>query len=129
MSSLERVIVIGYEVNKRRESGLAAWQPLKKEFADIDITFPGKLKCPDLAMDEADDQNAVLNANGILLENTREPDHFVVQLFRLPALCGATIPHVKMMQIAYNYGQYLACKERGEYRGEVIDYVEKHHWF
>lgn len=47
--------------------------------------------------------------NNILGVKNAGKEHFFIQLFRIPHLNPNNLPFIKLMQIAFNIGQFMAC--------------------
>jgi len=132
----EHVINIGYNVRKTGADGLAAWQPLKKLFTTYKSNPPlifGErinrilkvgLVYTRIANDPDDEKVKVMIINAdkssIICDNTVESQHFFIQHFRIPIMLmgeekkETEFSVLKLLQIAYNVGQYSADAENKE---------------
>lgn len=127
----------GIAVRKSGGNGLDLWQPLKSFFnncylqdydkisvnnnikklaEDIDFTFSND------AMDDA-----IVKIDGKEYKNKFEVHHFFVQHFRIPLLEKEKLSMTKLMQIAYNAGQFKSARDQGDYKDDekMLDFYDK----
>ena len=124
------IVKKGYYIRFAGKDGLKSWQPIKTELSEFDISFSFNKNIFNLANemyfvhpDDNDHQNAKFIFNNIKLDNTIELHHFFIQHFRIPKMINAEkISLLKLMQIAYNAGQFLAS--RNCYPIEVLNFYD-----
>jgi len=127
----------GYNVRKdylttktQYQSGIREWQPLKNHFAlypqifDLSKNYPRNYPYA-LGCDTEDHSDSMFVLKTITLHNEHEQDHFFIQHFRIVELCEKKLSYVKLMQIAYNAGQFKAQNEVRKYRKEVMSYYDE----
>jgi hypothetical protein len=125
----KKVIDEGYQVRSNKLDGQASWQPLKNKYAAMDLSYNIKrdeimelLKSYD---GDQDDLRKITIDPDLTLDNSIEVEHFFLQHFRIPYLAkGNHLPLVKMMQIAYNVGQFKASGE--SYPKDLIEFYNDH---
>jgi hypothetical protein len=128
----KKVIDEGYRVRSSKLDGQASWQPLKNKYTSIDLKYTIKrdeiielLKSYEVTDSEEPDLLKITIDPDIKLDNSIEVEHFFVQHFRIPFLAkNNELPLVKLMQIAYNVGQFKASKE--SYPKDLIDFYYDH---
>jgi len=123
----------GYEVRKAGESGLEAWQKMKTLLSEYKQEFEIKDEIKDLienfyviGSDTKDHLDSGFNIDNIKLNNRIEIHHFFIQHFRIPSLEKNKLSVLKLAQIAYNCGQFLASCEKSSYDEKVIDFYNFH---
>ena len=124
----------GLNIREKGLDGLENWQLIKQDMTNLVGTINAS-KFKEIAArveyivdkNDIDHSNAIVIIDGCKLHNSKEADHFVVQLFRIPLLCSYELSKVKFGQIAYNIGQYTAiAKIPGVYDSKVIKFREQH---
>lgn len=136
------VFNIGYNVRLNGEDDLVAWQYLKKHYEHYAEVIPVNQTMKEIiaiyyfahASDHVSSKISfehVANINPeilatTILENDVEIYHFIVQHFRLPAMANFELSVQELLQIAYNAGQYRACRELGVYSEEINEFYDKH---
>lgn len=127
----------GYNIRKNHENGLNGWQPIKtKYYAEIE-TFPVNREIIELAKrslkfenDDMESQIITLNINDEILDNSKDTNHFIIQLLRLCLLSKGIISYVKLMQIAYNIGQAEAVIDHEKtYSMNVLNFIHQYNLF
>lgn len=115
--------------------GLAAWQPLKVQYAKDQTKIPYNTSLL-LMFDtycKADPEDEDLNKmtfgfDKLILSNEVERHHFFIQLFRIMHLAynldQEGLSMLKLMQIAYNIGQFKAAHQQKAYPKELIEFFD-----
>lgn len=124
------VFEYGKSVQSDGLDGFKAWQPLKIKFAakrsnfHLSPSFARLLK--DVEYDSIGEDHVLASvAVGIeRITDTGGASHLFVQHFRIPAMCGSELPYVKLMQIAYNAGQFSAC--RAHFSENILKFYNAH---
>ena len=133
-------IAKGFQVRSLGLDGLAEWQPIKKEHADDCVVgmIDGillKPNIPDLVNsggclrineDKKDLTDAQFILDNLVLDNSDPKGHFLIQHFRIPIMCGARIHVVKLLQIAYNVGQFQAIRDENGYDDKINKFYDQH---
>jgi len=112
----------GYYVRKNKSDGLASWQPLKVKYSTNNTVYQlsdkiiGLINCCFKkgvdTMEYTDCSVVLLGESSIAIKNGSDIPHFFVQHFRIPFMAGGKeISFFKLMQIAYNAGQFRAASE------------------
>jgi hypothetical protein len=128
----------GYDIRKSGKDGRQGWHNLANEFKVISNnskSFTLNKKIKELIQltyvnDElSEDQiNSAVKINEkVYIQNCIEKYHFIVQHMRIPFIVFKTtgsynLPFIKLMQIAYNCGQYKALEEANEYDPEIVNF-------
>lgn len=137
----------GYSVRKNNLNGLSEWQPLKDIFMKMKLDI-GKIPVSNeyrelmygyiIGADienHTDSKFAIIDnidkiLSAVQLNNTIESHHFFIQHFRIPFLEDYQLSVVKLLQIAYNAGQFKAESEKNDdymiYPREFIQFYEMH---
>lgn len=128
----------GYRVRSSKLNGLEAWQPLKVAYANLYVKdsdpIPMATNCKTFGMgryvislDEKDHTDAKFKIGEHTLTNKNEPHHFYIQHFRIPFLENYKLSVVKLLQIAYNAGQFKAELEHNpkSYDQVFIDFYRQ----
>ena len=135
----------GYEVRKSKKDGLESWQPLKKEYANYFIKgydegipvnesfnkIMKKIKYQ-IGSDEKEHTDVMVSIGKETVDNL-DKNHFFVQHFRIPVLEKNKLPVleknklsvVKVLQIAYNAGQYKAEAEKKNYPTTILEFYDE----
>jgi hypothetical protein len=133
ISNLWRKIMdYGYDVNKKNQNGLQMWQPMKEIYNNT--TYLGKVENPLflnvvnenilMGSDVTELTDVKIVINGITLDNTMEGDHFFIQHFRIPIVSKFNLTLLKLLQIAYNAGQFKAQREKNYYNEKIISFYD-----
>lgn len=142
LDSWRDVFETGYTVRKNKYDGLNSWQPLKTKYSTSDKTFQLSNKIVELVNDyfcvEQDIKeytDCYVNVpNSDSIKNGQDFPHFFVQHFRIPFMTitpdittKQDIPLVKLMQIAYNAGQFRAASEEANtYNQQTMQFYNEH---
>ena len=131
-------IKIGNEVRKKKWDGQKEWQPLKEKYGNYYFKKPNdKIKIKDsfknikdktkykVKKKDKEHQKVKLVVNGSELDNTKEIHHFFIQHFRIPIMGDFELPIIKILQIAYNAGQFEAERENNTYSDEVTNFYDE----
>jgi len=129
----------GYEVRKSKKDGLESWQPLKKEYANyfikgydegipvnesfIKSQIMKKIKYQ-IGLDEKEHTDVMVSIGKETVDNL-DKNHFFVQHFRIPVLEKNKLSVVKVLQIAYNAGQYKAEAEKKNYPTAILEFYDE----
>ncbi len=128
------ILDIGYGVRNSNRSGLDSWQPLKTTYgkyyvkgyeSGIPILEETKFLSDGryvIGTDKKDHTDSKFEINGKILDNQVEKYHFLIQHFRIPILGNYKLPILKILQIAYNAGQFKASVEKGEYSTDIVNF-------
>lgn len=124
---------IGYNIRKNGMDGLKGWQPLKERYSKINIEKFAvnddikniSNKCYKIGTDKKDHSDSKFICNSINMDNTIEKEHFFIQHFRIPSLENNKLSFLKLMQIAYNAGQFEAVSEANGYPFEVVNFYSR----
>jgi len=125
----DTVILTGQTVRSSNSDGYQQWQPLKTLYEQITIVkFSVKESHKEAVEKFLKPGNDLLNYvdcsinNGNFMVKNQDAGHFFVQLYRICLMEKFELSLVKLMQIAYNIGQFVASVKLGEYPDEVVDY-------
>jgi len=135
----DSVIEYGYDIrkmsintNKGLDFGQPAWGLLKNKFDKyifkINDIPNEKINCiledNGFTYNKNDDKTEIENItiNTINLNNDIEHEHFFIQHYRIPILENRELSVKKLMQIAYNIGQFRAEQERKSYPVKQLTY-------
>ena len=127
----------GIAVKKSRGNGLDLWQPLKSFFNNCYLQDYDKISVNNniktlsekinftYTVDDMDD--AIVKIDGKEYKNKFEVHHFFVQHFRIPLLEKEKLSMTKLMQIAYNAGQFKSARDQGDYEDDekMLDFYDK----
>jgi len=116
--------------------GLASWNPFKKILEERPETFELSSSIIELVskhynanQEDLQHSNSVLAIGEIVLthndknDSNKEQHHFLIQHFRLVAMCANnTITITKLMQLAYNAGQFKA--QRHIYDKSILEFYD-----
>jgi len=128
---------ISIQTNNDFNIGQKAWQLLKDNFSnyefEIDNKKHDKLDCINelkgeyiKSEDDKDHENVIIKIENIILDNTKEHEHFFIQHYRISKTVDNKLSVQKLMQIAYNIGQYKATRDiNNKYDKEIIKYYEE----
>jgi hypothetical protein len=139
----DSIIEYGYNIRKISiqtkndfDIGQKGWQLLKENFSnyefEIDNQRYDKLDCINelkgeyiKSEDDKEHENVKIKIEDIILDNTKEHEHFFIQHFRISKTVGDKLSVQKLMQIAYNIGQFKATKQfDNKYNLKIINYYE-----
>jgi hypothetical protein len=128
----------GYLVRKNGLDGLESWQPLKKKYTGMYIDdykdgIPVKKKYLSIAKnkyiigsDKTDHKDSKFKIGDINLDNRIEAHHFYIQHFRIPNLEKNKLSVLKLLQIAYNAGQFKSERKNNPiYCNAFIKFYDK----
>jgi len=122
----------GYEIRKLKCDGYVNWQPIKKRYSliqteyDVHKSFKKLMENIIFKIGEKQDLDDLkIIVDEFELDNEIEKDHFFVQLFRIPKLENYKLKVVKVLQIAYNIGQFKAELEKKSYDNKIINFFVK----
>lgn len=115
--------------------GQKAWQLLKDNFTnyefEIDNIKKDKLDCINILQkeyireyDDEDHERVKINIDNIILDNKIENEHFFIQHYRIPITSNNKLSVQKLMQIAYNVGQFRATRENNIYDEKIVKYYD-----
>lgn len=128
----------GYLVRKNGLDGLKSWQPLKQKYSKMYInkyedgipikeyfSFIAKDKYI-VGSDKVDHRDSTFKLGKNELTNEMESHHFYIQHFRIPYLESNKLSVLKLLQIAYNAGQFKAELEKNNsvYGVEFVDFYK-----
>jgi len=124
----DKMVEIGYDVRKNNQDGLQEWQRYKNIFNTIpflnkrihSVIFDLIKSCVIKGTDLKDLGDLQFLYKDVTLNNLNEVGHFFIQHFRIPMLLDFTLNELKLMQIAYNAGQFKAARENNEYPIEIL---------
>ncbi len=118
---------IGYNVRKNRDDGLQSWQPLKEKYSRYQLDDDKLISIKDLPAvtyivdsEDHDNNNVTMTINGTTLQNTNEVHHFFIQHFRIPRMGNNKLSILKVLQIAYNAGQFACERGKRTYKDDLI---------
>jgi hypothetical protein len=128
------IINRGYIVRSTSLDGLSEWQPLKQKYEQyqkysfiisnhIQNLVKSYYKTPN---NDTEHNHAKLIIGNCELDTNKETEHFIVQHFRIPAQKCFKLSLVKVLQIAYNIGQFKAEQEKGTYHDKIISFYRQH---
>lgn len=110
------------------DRGLEVWTNHKHEFVK-DILYklnPSYLElltslCIDKKTDNKPDDDIVIHFDDFTLTN-QGPEHFIMQMFRIALLNKKdnTLSYQRVMQIAYNIGQFTKASEKSIYKDKKL---------
>lgn len=128
----------GYDVRKNKKNGLDEWQPLKNKYAlynfatyknGIPLKKSFRILCEKIKYshneNDIDHNYVTVNINDIILDNI-DRNHFFVQHFRIPIMGKFILPVVKILQIAYNAGQFKSDVENKQHDQTVVNFYNKY---
>lgn len=128
----------GYNTRKNGLDGLKSWQPLKQKYEKMYVigyengipvnayfSFMVKDKYI-IGSDKLDHKDSIFKIDKNYLANGIEPHHFYIQHFRIPNLESNKLSVLKLLQIAYNAGQFKAELEKNNsvYATEFVDFYK-----
>lgn len=117
--------------------GLEMWQPLKNNLSNYVFYNNGiveKLEVKPLIYnffnynegDSPEHEKSTAKLDDITLDNTIPADHFLVQQLRISKMNNDKLNVVKLMQIAYNIGQFTAERElNNSYDEKVLELYDQ----
>ena len=115
-----------------KRGGQNGWQPLKAKYSnnsDTGLPLVESFKSIPIEYtignDHKEHSDVKVTVNGVTLDNKIETDHFFIQHFRIPRL-NNPLTVVKILQIAYNAGQFQAEREKGTYPIAVTEFYDKY---
>ncbi len=114
----------GYEVRSTGQDGLNEWQPykntLKNYKIDVELKVDNGIKY--LCEEHYNSDEGIFVYNDIEINNEVESAHFLIQHCRIPKLMNFKLSILKLLQIAYNAGQFLAEQYvNNTYPDEIIN--------
>ena len=95
---------------------------IKEEFIDFMIPL---LYNPD---DNKDPTFFAIKIGKHVFDNSTDRKHFLYQHFMIPKSClnkkqtQSVMPIIKLLQIAYNSGQFIASSEHNQYPNEIVTF-------
>lgn len=119
----DSVLKIGYHSRHNNHNGLDTWLKLKKKlstFTDLVQINPcfrdimSKI-IYQINTDKEEHTDVEITIQNIIMKNTIETNHFFIQHFRIVTVANYKLPFTKLLQIAYNAGQFRAEEERNTY--------------
>lgn len=125
----------GYNVRKNNLDGLKDWQEPKAKYSKFYIAgredgiimnnnfhnIENKIQYI-IGQDTKDHQDVIVKIDNIELDNRIDKYHFFIQHFRIPKLENYKLSVLKLLQIAYNSGQFKADAEANKHDKKVIDF-------
>ncbi len=126
----------GITVRTSKGDGLALWKPLKSFFNNCYLQNYNKIPVKDNIKKLAEDidftytkndmDDAIVKIDGKEYKNKVELYHFFVQHFRIPLFEKEKLSMTKLMQIAYNAGQFKSARDQGDYKEDekMLDFYE-----
>lgn len=141
----DRTKAYGYLINISGQEGFERWQPLKHYYATFSVLNDRKFfvcrkiinylsKCYRVDSHDTEHKKPTIafKEKNVLIQNYGN-GHFIVQHFRIPqmAIKAALNPDeielsiLKIAQIAYNAGQFIAECDKGAYSDEIINHYSK----
>jgi hypothetical protein len=122
----------GQEVQRLEADGRGIWQGIERRYISLSYFELNHdlLRISEAASFKAqteEKKDATVDIGGEI--GFSGAGHFLVQLFRLPAMSGSEISFAKLMQVAYNAGQLDIVLERGDFGDKteaVRSFVEKY---
>jgi hypothetical protein len=123
----DAIIKYGYEIRLSNKDGFAGWVAIKQKLTPFDFklewTDASKLfaeKLVSLGVDNSDS----FETSGLATHELWEKNHFLFQHGRIIRNSpDATL--VRLLQIAYNVGQFKAEDEKNKYSDQVHAYYQK----
>jgi len=127
----------GIAVRASKGDGLALWKPLKSFFNNCYLQdynkIPVKEDIKKLAMSiefaSSDDamEDAIIKIEHKEYKNEIDFYHFFIQHFRIPLVEKEKLSMTKLMQIAYNAGQFKSARDQGDYKDDekMLDFYDK----
>jgi len=126
---------ITIQTNNDFNIGQKAWQLLKDNFANYQFEINNikydKLDCKNTLVveymkkdDDEDHEEVKIKIDDIILDNKIETEHFFIQHYRIPITSNNKLSVQKLMQIAYNIGQFRANRENNIYIIKIIEYYD-----
>ena len=132
-----KAILDGYDTRQKRANGLVGWQTYKAQFektviAGFETGIPVKQAILDLFrqvyqadIDDKDHAKAKMIIGSVEMTNTIESNHFFIQHARIPLMAGNKISVLKLLQIAYNAGQFAAEREsENVYDATILEFYD-----
>lgn len=115
------MILTGYHVRSTGMDGLVAWQPYKTKYSSY--TDKIQLKQDFCAfvrsLKYVDSDHPTLTIGDITIDNT-QPNHFLIQHFRIPIMEKFELSVLKFAQLAYNVGQLLAVFTKEDSMSQTV---------
>jgi hypothetical protein len=127
----------GYIVQRDQIDGLAFWQTFRKKHENLHVEliqvnpdfvqFANTLNYKTYPLLNGCDDQVKVEICGETFINSQLPDHFLIQHFRILRMCDYKPPPIKILQLAYNIGQWKMIRERRRYNKKVDDFYQLHH--
>jgi hypothetical protein len=126
------VFKFGYNVRRTNKNGFQMWQPVKEKYSRDNKKYTvtnGNIKkfaTAFLKVDNSDEDNikySFEHCEFTLIDET-ECGHFFIQHFRIPLAEKYELTLVKILQIAYNAGQFKAEREKGIYSMTILNFYD-----
>jgi len=128
----------GYNVRRNNLDGLKSWQDVKSKYSNMYIdgyekgismkeyfSFIAKDKYIP-GSDKEEHTKSKFKIGSDELDNTVESHHFYIQHFRIPELEKYKLSVLKLLQIAYNAGQFKAESEKNNlsYKKDFVEFYK-----
>ena len=127
-------LAIGYQVRVHNLGGQQAWGHCKvwigekcEGFPPVEVTSPTLKRLMEEHYHPAGDEEilSTFTLGGLTLNNQVEIEHFFIQHFRLVHQQHYKLSAMKLLQIAFNAGQFKAEYERGEYNEHLVKFYNE----
>jgi hypothetical protein len=128
----QEMINYGYDVNKTGQNGLVMWQPMKTKYDNmmslgkVDNPVVQRIIYNNIVMgsDDIDLSDLKFVIDDVILDNKIENHHFFIQHFRIPMISKFNLTRLKLLQIAYNAGQFKARREKNYYDEKIMTFYD-----
>jgi hypothetical protein len=122
----QQMIQYGYNIRKNNLNGLDEWQPIKKKLEKRNGNIPLKTFIRDtFSQSYEDNPDVKMTVGQTVLNFSVESEHFFIQHVRIILMSGVEISILKLLQIAYNAGQFKAMRENNMYNQEVLECYDR----
>jgi hypothetical protein len=124
-------LLFGFDIRKNNEDGKTGWRKIEEKYLssdgyiDLSENYKNILNSINITYSDEQLRDLKLSFDDIVISNSVESEHFIIQIFRIPILYKNILPYVKFMQIAYNIGQMIACMNENMYSQKIVNFIKK----
>lgn len=134
----EYMINVGYDVYHNKRNGYDEWQIWKSILSNMKLPNYDNLDINQNIIKIIKDHLIIKNDKNEYVDccfytkqfnicnNEKEIYHFFIQMFRISLMSNYRLSLLKLLQIAYNIGQYNAARIKKEYIDDINNFFDEH---
>lgn len=124
-------LLFGLDIRKNNKDGKLGWREIEEKYLSsqhyihLSENYKNILNSINITYSDEQLRDLKLSFDDVIISNSLESEHFIIQIFRIPILYKNILPYVKFMQIAYNIGNLIGCMNENMYSQKIVNFIKK----